>query len=98
MLTKPTTGDNKMINREQAIKEVGIKMVEKLEKENCDFTNRVIEEEGLVEFRSSIDLEDGRILFAYYYQTQEDLDEISNNGDELDSLDWEISHYKCVLI
>lgn len=81
--------------REQAIAMVGIKLVEKLESLDCDFTNRVMgDPDESVEFSASVRFVDsegiGRTLTAYYYQFQEDLDGV----EDLSNLDWEIEGYE----
>ena len=84
------------ISRKEAIERVGLEMVEKVDRENCDFTNRVqTDGDTLVEFSSSVvggDKNDtGCTLVAYYYQDQDDVDEA---GDDLGSLDWEVEGYE----
>ena len=80
------------LNREQAIAIVGLEAVEAVEKENCDFTNRLMDYD--VEFSAGVlsENKDGEkvSLVAYYYQSKEDVEECQ----ELDHLDWEISHYE----
>ena len=83
------------LNREQGIEAAGIKLINKLERENCEFTNRVqTDGDSAVEFSSSVKFIDNegdeRILLAYYYQEQEDL----NKVEELDQLEWEIQGYE----
>lgn len=91
------------MTREQAIKAVGIEWVEKVEKESCDFTNRVTsgtEWDGFDEFSSSVDFNKGEYvdfetgsycsIVAYYYQKSEDV----NKTQDLGSLVWEVDHYE----
>jgi hypothetical protein len=83
------------LTREQVIKIVGKKLVEELEKENCDFTNRLqTDGDESVEFSASIKFIDNegspRWLTVYYYQNPEDLEEC----DDLGCLNWEIEGYE----
>lgn len=85
------------LSREQVIKLVGKSLVNKLDNENCDYTNRVqTDGDEAVEFSASVTFTplDGiqRTLIAYYYQDPEDLDEIED-GD-LGVLNWEIEGYE----
>lgn len=84
------------ISRKEAIEIVGLEMVEKVDKENCDFTNRIqTDGDTSVEFSSSVQGEDLNgddcTLVAYYYQDQDDIDEA---GDDLGNLDWEVEGYE----
>lgn len=84
------------LTREQAIELVGLAAVEAVEKENCDFTNRLIDPVfDIVEFSACVACThadgDDCILTAYYYQTNEDIDE---SGGELGNLDWGIEGYE----
>lgn len=83
------------LSREQAIKAVGLTAVEAVEKENCDFTNRVMND-GTVEFSASVDAinQDGDEvkLLAYYFQDAESVDDC----DDLSDLNWEVSHYEVI--
>lgn len=85
------------LNREQAIKIAGIKNVEKVESRSCVPTSRLIypsfepEHEGMQEFTASIRFNEGNTLTAYYYQTNEDIEE---NQEDLSMLDWNIDHYE----
>lgn len=81
------------LTREQAIELAGIEIVNKLDYENCDYTNRVqTDGDTDVEFSASIRFIDQegtqRTLTAYYYQNQGTLDET-----DFDNLDWEINGY-----
>ena len=85
------------MTRDQAIEVAGIETVNKLDNENCDFTNRVqTDGDTSIEFSASIKFVDhdgsDRYLVAYYYQEQEALDGI----DDLGSLDWTIEGYEIV--
>lgn len=82
------------MTREQAIERVGIELVEAVEKENCDFTNRITngtEWQGYCEFSASLKNDLGTVV-VYYYQKEEDVDAT----EDLGSLDWEIDHYDVV--
>lgn len=83
------------LTREQAIDTVGLAKVLKVEAENCDFTNRVMQNED-VEFSASIKCKDKAgdncTLVAYYYQDKKTVDEI----DDLGSLNWEIEGYEII--
>ena len=78
------------LNREQAVAQVGEEAVAKVEAENCDFTNRVMDG-GLVEFSASVKVGD-EMLVAYYYQTQDAVDAANDLGD----LAWEIEGYEII--
>lgn len=78
------------LNREQAVAQVGEEAVAKVEAENCDFTNRVMDN-GLVEFSASVKVGD-ETLVAYYYQTQAAVDA----NEDLGNLDWEVEGYEVV--
>jgi len=85
------------MNREQAVAMVGEVAVDKVERENCDFTNRVqCDGDTRIEFAASVRCEDREgndvTLVAYYYQEQADVDAVEN----LDELNWEISGYEVV--
>lgn len=85
------------MNREQAVAMVGEVAVDKVERENCDFTNRVqCYGDTRTEFAASVRCEDREgndvTLVAYYYQEQADVDAVEN----LDELNWEISGYEVV--
>lgn len=78
------------LTREQAVAQVGEEAVAQVERENCDFTNRV-RDNGWVEFSASVTVGD-KTLVTYYYQTQEAIDA----AGELDQLDWEIEGFEVV--
>ena len=85
------------MNREQAVAMVGEVAVDKVERENCDFTNHVqCDGDTRTEFAASVRCEDREgndvTLVAYYYQEQADVDAVEN----LDELNWEISGYEVV--
>jgi hypothetical protein len=81
------------INREQAIAVAGIEAVEKVESENCDFTNRVdsvLDLEGVIEFTASVRFfdKDGyeRTLTMYYYP---DAAQVTDCDGDLGRVDWD---------
>ena len=83
------------LNRDQIIEIVGLKLVEKVERENCDFTNRVqTDGDNAVEFSASAKFIDSegtsRVLIAYYYQDVEAVKEVEDMGN----LNWEIEGYE----
>lgn len=83
------------LTRELAIEMAGIEAVDKVERENCEFTNRVMDEvEGVTEFSAGVRFIDNegtqRTLEVYYYQDTEKVQECEN----LDELDWEIEGYE----
>lgn len=85
------------MTREQAVAAVGEDAVNNVERENCDFTNRVqCDGDTRVEFAASVRCDDTEgnavTLRAYYYQEQADV----NAVDSLDELEWEIEGYDVV--
>ena len=85
------------MTREQAVAAVGEDAVNNVERENCDFTNRVqCDGDTRVEFAASVRCEDTEgnavTLRAYYYQEKADVDAVDN----LDELDWKIEGYEVV--
>lgn len=84
------------LNRDQAIERAGQEIVDLLDYENAEYSNRVMPEcLGVVEFIASLKFVDTegeeRTLTAYYYQ---DRDDVTDEEKELDSLDWEIEGYE----
>lgn len=81
----------------QAVEIVGSKVVEEVEALNCEPTGRVIypafepEHEGMQEFSATLSLEDGGRITAYYYQSDEDLEEYN---DDISMLVWEVEHFE----
>jgi len=76
------------LTREQAVAQVGEQAVAQVERENCDFTNRVMDG-GAVEFSSSVKVGNATLV-AYYYQQQADIDAVQG----LDELDWTIEGFE----
>jgi predicted SprT family Zn-dependent metalloprotease len=88
MITTCYTYKNKhnLFNRSQAIKIVGLEVIEKLDKINCWATNRITDGtrwDGYVEFKSSIEANE-HDLSAYWYVEETELLSVS----ELDEIDW----------
>ena len=90
------------LTREQAIEIVGLAAVEKIDVEECDFTNRVgfngnCQGDDEVEFKASVSCEDKDgndvSLVAYYYQ---DADAVDEAGDDLGALGWKIEGYEVI--
>jgi hypothetical protein len=90
------------MTREQAVALVGASEVNRLEREDCDYTNRVqTDGDEAVEFSASIDTRDARgealTLVAYYYQDQENLNGPDGEGvEDLGTLDWEINGFEVI--
>ena len=86
------------LTREQAVAIAGEQLVTKVESKNCQPTGRLMTDNSdLVEFLASVNFDDAdgndRVLTAYYYPTQEQLD---NAGDDLSNVDWVIEGYEIV--
>lgn len=86
------------LTREQAIEIVGEKAVDKVERQNCDFTGRLMDDcDDRVEFAASISAKntdgDDVTLVAYYYPTQSELDAA---GDDLGDVDWVVEGFEIV--
>lgn len=83
------------MTREQAVAAVGEESVAKVDKENCEYTNRLLDN-GQTEFRASIrcyDTDNNPVtLSAYYYQEDGDV----RATEELDNLDWTVNGYEVV--
>lgn len=89
------------MTREEAIKAVGLELVEQAERDNCDFTNRVTdgtEWQGFTEFSACSNYNENmdRVV-VYYYQPNEVLEQMQKDGNtDLGGLDWEIDHYDVI--
>lgn len=88
------------LSRQQVIEIAGLSVVKKVEYVNCKPTNRVgyngaCQGDELIEWASSTPFVDVNgipsTLVAYYYTTQEEIDE---SRDDLGSLYWEIFGYE----
>lgn len=83
------------MTRERAIKEAGLAAVKKVESLNCEPTNRLDDQltiTGEMEWSTCVDLEDGRILTAYYYTDADDQQKAEDTGD-WGSVDWNVHGY-----
>lgn len=84
------------LTRDQAIAEVGIEAVDKVDAMNCDFTNRLqTDGDDDVEFSATVRATDRSgdsvQLVAFYYQAPEALDAA---GDDLSNCDWTVNGYE----
>lgn len=84
------------LTRDQAIEQVGLEAVEKVERENCEPTSRLqTDGDEAVEFSASVRCKDkdgdSAILTAYYYLTPEEA-EYEDGSD----VDWTIEGYEIV--
>lgn len=89
------------MTREEAIKVVGLELVEQAERDDCDFTNHLTEHSehrGYTEFAGYSDYnENMERVVAYYYQPNEVLKAMQEDGNtDLGGLDWEIDHYDVI--
>lgn len=84
-----------LLTYEEIKKRFGLEILDELDQENCEFTNRLMTN-GEVEFTASLEILDNFgdeiTLTAYYYQDQDDVDAVEN----LDELDWEIYGYEVI--
>jgi phage-related protein len=86
------------LTREQAIAAVGAEAVNSVESANCDYTGRVMDQsDDRVEFAASVRCTDADgvdcTLRAYYYPTQQELDDCA---EDLSCVDWVIHGYEVV--
>jgi len=87
------------LTRNQVIGIVGLKAVEKVESLNCEPTNRVgyngsCQNNDLIEWASTVELDDGTKLTVYYYTDIADEAIVEANGGDWGSIDWVISGYQ----
>jgi hypothetical protein len=88
------------LSREDAIRLAGIDAVNRLDNENCDYTNRIqTDGDTAVEFSASVKFtdpeyagENNSTLVAYYYQEEKDLEGV----EDLSDLDWTIEGYEVI--
>jgi hypothetical protein len=81
------------LNRKQAVDMCGEETVAQVDRERCDFTNRLMpDNSGSVELAAYVTLDDGSHLAAYYYQDEDEINECEDMG----RLDWVIDHYAIV--
>ena len=87
------------MDRNELEKIVSKSNIDLLEKENCDFTNRVTNNKT-IEFITSLkccDLNgDDCIIQAYYYVDQDWVDSLGEDVDWLALSSWEIDHYEII--
>lgn len=85
-----TTKSN--LTRAQAIALVGEDAVNTVGRENCEYTNRCLDD--FVEFAASVEAEDiegySCTLTAYYYPSQQEIDDA---GDDLSNVEWIVDGY-----
>lgn len=91
------------LNREQAAAVVGEKLVDALERKNCEPTSRVgyngaCHGDDLCEWTASIIGEDTDgnevVLTAYYYTTNEQDQIMADNSDDGSCIDWTIKGFE----
>jgi len=77
------------LTRDEAIKVVGIKAVERVEALNCEPTSRLLNAgyEGLTEWAATTEIEDG-YLTMYYMTNEDDEAEVEDNGGDWGAIDW----------
>jgi hypothetical protein len=87
------------LSRDQAIKLAGIDAVNRVDRVNCEPTNRVgynglCQGDEYTEWSASIDLDNGETLTVYYYTSSED-EQTSIDNDEWigDAVDWDAALY-----
>ena len=82
------------MNRNELIERIGADAVDRLERLNCDYTGRLLDNGGQ-EFRASLEvaLDDGFWnAEVYYRQSNSDLESVEN----LDELDWIPDRYDMI--
>ena len=91
------------LSREQAIESVGASIVEKLDRQNCEPTNRVgyngaCQDDELTEWSSCVELpsrnDDMQYLTAYYYTTNEQDETMADHDGDGSAIDWVINGYE----
>ena len=84
-----------LLTRAVAIKLTSLAAVEKVEHENCDYTNRCMQahEDDEIEFSASVECQhaDGRecTLTVYYYVDKTWADSLDEDTNMLDLVNWE---------
>lgn len=89
---------NRSLSRAEAVALLGAEAVDKVERENCEHTNRVsadLDCANEAEFSASVSLPgdedwDGICLTAYYYQDKD----VAAETEDLGGLDWEVRHFR----
>jgi len=86
------------LTREQAIEQVGLSTVERVENQNCEPTGRVgyngaVQGDSETEWSASVRTSDG-ILIVYYYTSLEDDECMAAQDGDGSAIDWEIAGYE----
>jgi hypothetical protein len=89
------------VSRNEAIKRLGLKAVEAVEKENCEPTNRVQDDnDTTIEYAASVvRMIDGHqvVLTAYYYPDESEFYGADGEPiEDLGNIDWKIARYEIV--
>lgn len=91
------------LTREQAVSALGEKLVDAVERKNCEPTNRVgyngaCHGDDLCEWAASVVGEDADgyevVLTAYYYTTNEQDQIMADNSGDGSYIDWEIEGFE----
>lgn len=87
------------LTREQAVAQVGARLVDQVERENCEPTGRLMaDNDDRVEFSASVIFYDADgndcVITAYYYPTQDELDAAGDDLGNIDNLDWVIEGFE----
>lgn len=95
-----------MMDRNEAIKMVGVEAVEAVEAINCEPTNTVgyngnCQGDATIEWSATHYLPENDDLYshitAYYYTDADETDRVAEEtGGDLSALDWVIDHYEVV--
>lgn len=84
------------LNREEAIEMTSYALVDELEHENCEPTDRLTEDET-TEWKASINIPGSTDrLEAYYFTTPEEDEEMEEHDGDGSYIDWEIAYYVIV--
>ena len=86
------------LTREQAVELVGENAVAAADNDNCDFTNRCMDDcDSVIEFSGSSEAvdKDGYecSVIAYYYPSAK---EVEDAGDDLGNVNWVIEGYEVI--
>ena len=90
-----------LLNREQAIKIVGLDAIKRVEAENCEPTNRVgyngaCQGDELTEWSASAQDKNGNMLIAYYYTSNEDDQLMADCDGDGSLINWTVSGYEII--
>lgn len=80
------------MTREEVIKLVGVEAVEAVDRIGNASETITVRNDDLYEFASSLILDDGTLILAYYYQEKKVFDATEN----LFLLPWKVDHYDIV--